>query len=200
MAKRLSRRKTMRRENTLKRKSFRRKNTLRKTMRRKNTLRRKNINKKGGRPKNMINRYFSLKICEGYFSTSSRDADYNADYNFSTYDHIDNITYNESQVKTFYKLKINVNSTYYTATKSYSELVSDCDKLFSGYPLLSEEMKSKLEKNFSKIMDIKKCLERVKAIEDAMKYLEMNIWSTVKSNEEEIEKTLTSNGWIKNSD
>ena len=166
MAKRLSRRKTMRRKNTLRRKSMKRKSMKRKI------LRRKTIKKKGGRPKNMINRYFSLKNCEGYFSTSN----HNPDYNFSTYAHIDNITYDKSQVKTFYELKINVNSKYYTATKSYSELVSDCDKLFSDYPSLSEGMKSKLEKNFSKIMDNKKCLERVKAIEDAMQYLEMNIW------------------------
>ena len=99
MVKRLSRRKTMKRKNTLRRKTMRRKITLRrKSSRRKNTLRRKNINKKGGRPKNMINRYFSLKNCEGYFSTSNS----NPDYKFSTYDHIDNITYNESQVKTYY--------------------------------------------------------------------------------------------------
>lgn len=180
MAKRLSRRK-----NTLRRKSSRRKNTLRrKTMRRK-TMRR------GGKPIKMINRKLSLKNCESYFSTSNR----NPDYNFSTYDHIDNITYDESQAKTFYSLKINVNSTYYTAKKSYSELVSDCDKLFLGYPLLSEEMKKRLKNNFSKIMDNTKCLERVKAIEDAMRYLQMNIWT--KKSENEIEEKLTSNGWEK---
>ena len=63
-------------------------------------------------------------------------------------------------------------------------------------------------------MNIKKCLERVKAIQAALEYLQMNIWSLrVKNNDIEekltsndieekltindIEKKLTSNGWIK---
>lgn len=185
MAKRFSRRKSM------KNNSFRRKSMKRKTMRRKTMKRRKTIKKKGGRPINMINRKLSLKNCESYFSTSNL----NPDYNFSKYDHIDNITYDESKVKTFYELKINVNSEYYTATKSYSELVSDCDKLFSDYPSLSEEMKRRLEKNFSKIMNNEKCLKRVKAIEDAMKYLEMNIWR-IHSGFDEIDAKLKSHRWV----
>lgn len=59
-------------------------------------------------------------------------------------------------------------------------------------------MKSILEQNFSKIMDIKKCLERVKAIEKAMKYLQMNIFPIYSDSEvAKIGERLTSNGWEK---
>tara|TARA_Y100000389_G_scaffold198726_1_gene235766 strand:+ start:285 stop:479 length:195 start_codon:yes stop_codon:yes gene_type:complete len=61
-------------------------------------------------------------------------------------------------------------------------------------------MKSKLEKNFSKIMDNKKCLDRVKAIEDAMQYLEMNIWSIYSGSEvdkiDKIDAKLKSHQWV----
>ena len=191
MKKRLSR-KTMRRKNILKRKTMRRKNILkRKTMRRKNTLRRKNIKKRGGKPINMINRNLELKNCKSYFSIGN----HNHDYNLSTYNHIDNITYDGNQVKTYYILKIKVGDNYYTATKSYSELFSDCNKLFSGYPLLGEEMKRILKQNFSKFMNNTKCLERVKAIEDALDYLQIQIWYL--QTERKIEEKLTSNGWEK---
>lgn len=104
MAKRLSRRKTMRRKNTLRRK----------------TMRRKNIKKRGGvEPIKQFNRNLELKNCESYFSTHNK----NADYNLSTYNHIDNITYDKSQVKTFYELKIEAGDKYTTKNLTLNYLV-----------------------------------------------------------------------------
>ena len=176
MAKRLSRRKTMKRKNTLRRKTMRRKNTLRKTMRR------KNIKKRGGvtvrddsltRTKEFLTRYAKqlvgpLKNCSDVFLANGEN-----------YPHIVSVSFDEGNQRMSYDLNITLNwseraqaekfdpgleplwkddayfrkhesprTKVYRANKSYTDLYSDCDrKGIDFFTTSSEEMtKSRGEK------------------------------------------------------